>query len=110
MPSRIEELIAETPHQTKRIKGAGFGGSGKWVCRDNCRTCALERAYREEVVPLVDALQDIRDYWNGHKNERAMGDALDHIVDVSEDALRRFNAPAGTPAAKDESNGNLPRD
>lgn len=89
MPSRIEELIAEFR------KNAGHPRAEREFTFKYCAD-ELERAYREEVVPLVDALQDIRDYWNGHKNERAMGDALDHIVDVSEDALHRFDAPAGT--------------
>jgi hypothetical protein len=36
---------------------------------------------------LRKALQDIYQYWNGRYNEKAMSDALDHIVQVAEAAL-----------------------
>lgn len=95
MPSKIEKLIAEW----RAVAEVLDDGTEVTLCARLAyfeRMCAdeLDRAYREEVVPLVEALRDIRDYWNMDKNEKAMGDALDHIVEVSEGALAVFDAPA----------------
>jgi hypothetical protein len=32
-------------------------------------------------------MRHILEYWNGNYNERAMTDALDHIVDVAQKAI-----------------------
>jgi hypothetical protein len=36
---------------------------------------------------LLTALETIRDYWNGSRNETAMGDALSHITETARAAI-----------------------
>jgi len=45
----------------------------------------------EQVRPLVDALIDISEYWNGHTNERAMTDACEHTRDLAHTTLANWN-------------------
>ena len=40
-----------------------------------------------EVNDLYEVLEDIAGYWNRDQNEKAMADALWHIIDVTTEAL-----------------------
>lgn len=79
-----------------------------------CARCRFERAAHlsvddgmcpEEFVPdypalaalvatplaeLEEALEDIKEYWNGHANERAMEDACHHAITRAGAALARL--------------------
>ena len=106
MPSKIEELIAEF-----RAVRANYRASSALSVYTSERAyayemCAqkLERAYCEEVVPLVSALREARifitDYatrnpkW-GHEGEIMDPCGVNFVLECVEDILRRFDAPAG---------------
>lgn len=40
----------------------------------------------------VDALEHIAEYWNGDSNEKAVSDALWHIVETAESAIKIIKA------------------
>lgn len=38
---------------------------------------------------MLEALQHIAEYWNRDRNDSAMHDALWHIIEIAEDAIRK---------------------
>ena len=50
---------------------------------------------------LLETLEHIVEYWNRDQNEKAMTDALWHIIDVAEEAIAKATKN-GPPAAKHE--------
>lgn len=38
---------------------------------------------------MLEALEHIREYWNGNENERAMADALGHILETASAAIAK---------------------
>lgn len=114
MPSRIEELIAEWRKfaDTDYTKGTKLGDSRKQAQYELMMagqslayaTAAqnLERAYCEEVVPLVEALRMISTLHMEYDPERNLTYDLGTVdghrcaARFALEALRRFDAPAGT--------------
>lgn len=86
MPSRIEELIAWGRKEVPRLCKLGNQLATARAEGVEDFSDMLERAYREEVVPMVQTLRD----------------ALAWVPPCSgtdaaiKDILRRFDAPAGT--------------
>lgn len=147
MPSKIEGLIVGWRGYADYVDD----GSNGTVCAQMAfearhRADELERAYREEVVPLVNGLRwalhyaqlpedgeyprtgpVYQDSW-GHwycigcgedksgkpgsmlKSEKEFVHAEDCKLINARAALRLFEVPAGTPAAEEGSDGNIPGD
>lgn len=49
--------------------------------------------WRARCVIMENALQEIKEYWNGSRNERAMHDACEHNVRIAESALAAAPPP-----------------
>ena len=64
-------------------------GDGLWALRIGVNADPKLIATATE---LVGALIHIQEYWNGSENERAMTDALNHIVETAQAAITKASA------------------
>lgn len=101
MPSRIEELIA-------RFRDWNSTQMTPLTCADE-----LERAYREEVVPMVKMFYRLKveaAYAKQFVDNSLAAADLEKAIEDSAAVLRRFDAPAGTePPANPKPAAEEPR-
>lgn len=99
MPSRIEELIAWGRKEVPRLCKLGNQLATARAEGIEDFSDMLERAYREEVVPMVKMFYRLKveaAYAKQFVDNSLAAADLERAIEDSVAVLRRFDAPAGT--------------
>ena len=94
----INELQSALTAKDKELmdKGIEWAVAGKKLCEELQAELAMVRRNHEEIYQSQDkriaelegALEHIIEYWNKDENSTAMSDALWHILETAEQALK----------------------
>lgn len=70
-----------------------YGGQARPQFASNLRPLYLHQQLEGSLLVKVEDIQHLVEYWNGNHNEKAMGDALDHIISNLEAMLSAAPQP-----------------